>query len=59
MRPKLVLIAILAVGGCATTSGVMDAGNGEYLVSAHASAVRGGAAGATGLDYQEVVSQSW
>ena len=53
MRRLLVLAATIAVTGCATSSGVMDAGDGEYLISSHASAVRGGAAGATSLAYHE------
>jgi hypothetical protein len=41
------------VSACAMTSGVMDAGNGTYLISAHASAVRGGATGANAIAYQD------
>lgn len=35
------------------TSSVMDAGDGTYLISAHASAVRGGATGANEIAYQD------
>jgi hypothetical protein len=35
------------------TSDVMDAGNGTYLISAHASAVRGGATGANSIAYED------
>lgn len=47
----LALCSGLWLSGCALTSGVIDAGNGTYMISAHASAVRGGAAGATGIAY--------
>lgn len=40
------------VSGCARTSGVMDAGNGIYLISAHASAIRGGATKADAIAYK-------
>ena len=45
--------AVLALGGCAMTSGVMDAGNGTYMISGHASALRGGATGANQIAYQD------
>lgn len=48
----LALTACL-VAGCAKTSPVMDAGSGNYLISAYASRARGGAAGATTLAYQD------
>lgn len=35
------------------TSGVMDAGHGTYMISAHASAARGGATGANALAYED------
>ena len=41
------------LAGCATSSGVMDAGNGVYMISAHASAIRGGATGANSVAYQD------
>ena len=31
----------------------MDAGNGTYLISAHVSAIRGGATGANSIAYQD------
>ncbi len=49
---KLVVVsAALVLGGCATSSGVMDAGNGRYLISARASPIRGGATGAYKVAY--------
>lgn len=50
---KTVLIIALAAGlsGCAMASSVMDAGNGAYLISAAASPIRGGAAGAREVAY--------
>ncbi len=35
------------------TSDVMDGGDGTYMISAHASAVRGGATGANSIAYQD------
>jgi hypothetical protein len=35
------------------TSDVMDAGNGTYMISAHAAPVRGGAAGANDVAYKD------
>jgi hypothetical protein len=46
-------ITALALTGCAMTSDVMDGGNGTYLISAHASAIRGGATGANRIAYQD------
>ena len=47
------LLSTTVVSGCAMTSGVMDAGGGTYLISAHASAVRGGATGANQIAYED------
>src|SRR5690242_17267948 len=49
----LVVVLALGASGCAMTSDVMDAGDGTYLISAHASAVRGGATGANSIAYQD------
>jgi len=48
-------LAVLSVvlSGCAMSSGVMDAGNGTYMISTHASAIRGGATGANSIAYQD------
>ena len=35
------------------TSGVMDTGNRTYMISAHASAIRGGATGANSIAYED------
>jgi len=51
--PMLLLIAAALIAGCAMTSGVMDAGGVTYLISAHASAVRGGATGANQIAYED------
>jgi hypothetical protein len=58
MRPKDIrsVIAlsgwsVIVLSGCAVTGGVMDAGNGTYMISAHASAIRGGATGANAIAY--------
>lgn len=52
---NVVIIAAVAVtcSGCAMSSDVMDAGNGEYLISSHASAIRGGATGANSIAYED------
>jgi hypothetical protein len=56
-RSKFISIAVaigtIVVFGCAMTSDVMDAGNGTYLISAHASVVRGGATGANSIAYED------
>jgi hypothetical protein len=46
-------VTVLALSGCAMTSGVMDTGNGTYMVSAAAAPIRGGAAGANGVAYSD------
>jgi hypothetical protein len=43
----------VALSACAMTSGVMDSGNGTYMISAHASAIRGGATGANSIAYED------
>lgn len=43
----------LLLSGCATTSDVMDVGGGNYMISSHASAFRGGATGANSIAYQD------
>src|SRR5689334_8847651 len=43
----------VAVTACATTSGVMEAENGTYMISARAGALRGGTAGANAAAYDE------
>ena len=52
IRFATIAVAIVGIYGCARTSGVMDAGNGTYLISAHASAIRGGATGADAIAYK-------
>jgi hypothetical protein len=46
-------VAVFSLAGCAMTSGVMDTGNGTYMISAHAAPIRGGAAGANGVAYND------
>jgi len=46
-------VAILMLGACATTSGVMEAEDGTFLISASAAPARGGSAGATAVAYEE------
>ena len=47
-------IAIFALlPGCAMTSGVMEAEDGTYLISARAAPIRGGTAGANSVAYAE------
>jgi hypothetical protein len=49
----LLAMLAMAMGGCAMTSDVMDAGNGVYMISAHAAPIRGGAAGANKVAYAD------
>jgi len=54
MFSKAIYLGIgLALSGCAMTSDVMDGVDGTYLISAHASAIRGGATGANSLAYED------
>jgi hypothetical protein len=48
-------VAAIAIGtsGCAMTSQVMDTDNGTYMISAAASPIRGGAAGANSVAYDD------
>jgi hypothetical protein len=53
---KLVFCILLFVlVGCATTSVVMEVEGGAYMISAHASTARGGAAGASDLAYKKAM----
>ena len=53
MRVLLACGAALGLAGCAMASDVMNTGNGVYLISTRASAIRGGAAGADKLAYDD------
>lgn len=53
MRIGIALIVALSLTSCATTSGVMEAENGTYIISARAAPVRGGTVGANSLAYEE------
>lgn len=46
------VVVFLAVVACATTSGVMEAEGGTYLISARAAPARGGTAGASEIAYK-------
>jgi hypothetical protein len=46
------LILTAALAGCATSTPVMDAGDGTYLISAAAAPLRGGAVGAQTYAYE-------
>ena len=48
-----VAVLVPLLSGCATTSGVMAAQDGTYLISAQAAPARGGAAGAEGVAYSD------
>jgi hypothetical protein len=48
-----VMAALVLLCGCATTSGVMEAEGGTYLISARAAPARGGTAGATAIAHSE------
>ena len=52
MKPAVV-IAFALLTGCATSSGVMEAEGGTYLISARAAPARGGTAGANAYAYEE------
>ena len=52
-RTSALFALIVTLPSCAMTSGVMDTGNGTYMISGHASAIRGGATGANAVAYQD------
>ena len=52
-RPVLITAILVLVTGCAMTSGVMEAEDGTYLISARAAPIRGGTAGANAVAYQD------
>jgi hypothetical protein len=45
--------ALAMLSGCAMSSGVMEAENGTYLISARAAPLRGGTAGANAVAYND------
>lgn len=53
LSPAVAAATALILGGCATTSGVMEAEGGTYVISARAAPARGGAAGAMQVAYEE------
>jgi len=50
---EVLLMGTLAVAACAMSSAPMDMGGGVYMISAQASPLRGGAAGANDAAYAE------
>lgn len=48
-----VALALCLLTGCAVTSGVMEAENGTYIISARAAPIRGGTAGANAVAYED------
>lgn len=46
-------LAAMCLSSCATTSGVMEAEGGTYIISARAAPIRGGTAGANAVAYEE------
>jgi hypothetical protein len=50
--PLCALVA-MCLSACATTSGVMEAEGGTYIISAKAAPIRGGTAGANAVAYDE------
>lgn len=54
MTRVLVALAVsLGLAACATSSGVMEAADGTYIISAQAAPARGGAAGANAFAYEQ------
>jgi hypothetical protein len=48
-----VILAAALLAGCTTTSGVMEAEDGTYLISARAAPIRGGTVGANSVAYKD------
>ena len=53
MKKSLVALLLASLTACATTSGVMEAEGGTYIISARAAPARGGTAGANAIAYEE------
>jgi nitrous oxide reductase accessory protein NosL len=53
MKIGIIAIVALSLTACATTSGVMEAEGGTYIISARAAPARGGTAGANAIAYEE------
>lgn len=53
MKHLFIGVACMLLSACATTSGVMQAEGGSYLISARAAPARGGTAGANAIAYEE------
>jgi hypothetical protein len=53
LRFSLIICGIMTLGGCASTSGVMEMADGSYMISAKAAPIRGGTSGANSMAYDE------
>ena len=53
LLPAALAAAVALLPGCAMTSGVMEAEDGTYLISARAAPIRGGTAGANAVAYED------
>lgn len=53
MRALLSVSCAVLLAGCATTSDVMEAEGGTYIISAQAAPARGGAAGANDIAFKK------
>lgn len=52
-RSFLAIAISLGINACATSSGVMEAADGTYIISARAAPARGGTAGASAYAYEQ------
>lgn len=52
-RTFLAVVTSLGISACATSSGVMEAADGTYIISARAAPARGGTAGANAYAYEQ------
>lgn len=53
MKNNLLMIALVGLTGCATTSGVMPGPNGTFMISSFAAPIRGGATGAYKVAFED------
>lgn len=53
MKQTTTVVLMCILSGCASTSGVMEAAENTYIISAGAAPVRGGVEGAYSLAYEE------
>ncbi len=57
MRLSLMLVAVMGLVGCASSSGIFPTGGDTYMTAATASPARGGIAGAVTIAYRHAETE--